>query len=78
MKFLFKEMIQVYEDHLAGETQDSLISVWFLREGRVCTSLLRLKREVSSPFTMPLYEITWLLYQLYHLGPITSATDEPA
>ena len=29
MKFLFKEMIQVYEDHLTGETQDSLISVWF-------------------------------------------------
>lgn len=29
MKFLFKEMIQVYEDHLVGETQDSLISVWF-------------------------------------------------
>lgn len=27
MKFLFKEIIQVYEDRLVGETQDSLISV---------------------------------------------------
>lgn len=32
---------------------------------------------MSGSFTMPPYEITWLLYQLRHLGPITPATDEP-
>lgn len=44
---------------------DSLIWLCFLHEGSVCTTRSRL-----------LYEITWILYQLCHLGPITWATDE--
>lgn len=72
MKFLFKAVAQVYGDHLLGETGLPYLSV-VLRKGRVH----RFRLEVSGPFTGPLYEITWLLYQLCHLGPITSATDEP-
>lgn len=67
MKFLFKEMMQVYKAHLIAETRGGLISGCIFY---VCTS--RLQSEGS----VPLYEITWLLYQLHHLGPITSATDE--
>lgn len=37
MKFLFKEMTQVYEDHLPGETGLSYLG-WVLCEGRVCIS----------------------------------------
>lgn len=37
MKFLFKEMTQVYEDHLLGETGLPYLSL-VLREGRVCIS----------------------------------------
>lgn len=75
MKFLFKEMIDVYKNDLAGEKHGCCISVWFYAK---VESLHCFKQDASSPFTVLLYEITWLLYQLYHLGPVTSATDEPA
>lgn len=37
MKFLFKEMIDVYKNDLAGEKHGCRISVWFYARWRVCT-----------------------------------------
>lgn len=71
MKFLSRAFIQLYANPLTRETEDILIYVW----SELCTSSLQTK-QVSAPFIVFLYEITWLLYQLNHLGPITLATDE--
>lgn len=69
-------MTKVYEEHLRGETGQPYLAVFF---GFFCfffTGWERLHRLYPGVLSCLLYEITWILYQLCHLGPITWATDE--